>query len=68
MKTKKNAIFAAISLAIVFFSCSSCSYEKLPPKTSDANTSYVTPKGELPSSEEKQYVESVKREYDEHTK
>lgn len=46
----------------------SCSYNELPPKTDDITTSYVLPKGELPSAEEKAAVAAAKAEYEESIK
>lgn len=55
-------IFAVIS------ALSACSYNELPPKTDDITTSYVLPKGELPTAAEKNEVAAVKAEYEESIK
>ena len=55
-------IFAVITVL------SACSYNELPPKTDDITTSYVLPKGELPSAEEKAAVAAAKAEYEESIK
>jgi len=43
---------------------SGCSYNELPPKTDDATTDYILPKGTVPTAEESAYVESLRNEYD----
>lgn len=50
-------------LAVMLVS-GACSYSELPPKTDDITTSYVLPKGELPSAEEKAAVAAAKAEYE----
>lgn len=55
-------IFAVIS------ALSACSYNELPPKTDDITTSYVLPKGELPTAAEKNEVAAAKAEYEESIK
>ena len=55
-------IFAVIS------ALSACSYNELPPKTDDITTSYVLPKGELPTAAENNEVAAVKAEYEESIK
>ena len=57
------ALLSILSLAAV-----SCSYNEEPSRTTDATTTYVTPKGELPSAEEREYVEQVIKEYNESIK
>lgn len=42
---------------------SGCSYNELPPKTDDITTSYVLPKGVIPTPDERAFVEAVKAEY-----
>ena len=42
-----------------------CAYDELPPKTDDITTSYVLPKGEEPSAEEKQIAAEAVAEYQE---
>jgi hypothetical protein len=41
-----------------------CSYNELPPKTDDITTNYVLPKGEFPTSQEKNQVSAAKQEYE----
>ena len=43
---------------------SGCAYNELPPKTDDITTSYVLPKGEIPTSAERSAVASAKAEYE----
>lgn len=63
MRTKRNII--AI-LAIVFAGATlcGCSYNELPPKTSDASKSYIKPKGEIPTAAEREEVAAIKAEYE----
>lgn len=42
-----------------------CSYDELPPKTDDATTDYILPKGTMPSAEETEYVKAIRAEYNE---
>lgn len=46
----------------------SCSYDKLPPKTKDASTKYLLPEGEVPSPEEREELQSIRKEYEESIK
>lgn len=55
-----NALLMLLAVALV----SGCTYDKLPPKTDDATSSYVTPKGELPSEAEIALVEAARAEYE----
>lgn len=41
-----------------------CTYNELPPKTSDASKSYIKPKGEIPTAEEREAVKAIKAEYE----
>ena len=63
MKTKRN-IFAILVAAIVGTTLSGCSYNELPPKTSDASKSYIKPKGEIPTAAERDEVKAIKAEYE----
>ena len=40
-----------------------CSYDELPPKTDDVSSNYQIPKGEIPTQEERDLVEALKKEY-----
>lgn len=51
-------IFAFVLLA------AGCSYDAKPPKTTDGTSSYVLPKGEVPSEAEIQAVQDAKTEYE----
>ena len=63
MKTKRN-IFAILAAAIVSTTLCGCSYNELPPKTSDASKSYIKPKGEIPTAAEREEVKAIKAEYE----
>jgi len=56
-----------IALAAGLLLLSSCSYEKLPPKTGDSNTSYVVPKGVVPTDAERAIVDAARAEYETNT-
>lgn len=55
-------------LTVAFAALSGCSYDELPPKTDDITTSYVLPKGTIPSAEEKAAVAAAKEEYEQFLK
>lgn len=59
----KKRIVAVVLLTIVLLLAVSCTYDEQPARTNDATTSYVTPKGELPTAQEKEYVQSLIDEY-----
>ena len=63
MRTKKN-IFAILAVALASVSVCGCTYNELPPKTSDASKSYIKPKGEVPTAEEREIVKAAKAEYE----
>ena len=52
MRTKRN-IIAILATFIVGATLCGCSYNELPPKTSDASKSYIKPKGEIPTAAER---------------
>ena len=41
----------------------SCTYESEPPKTGNSSTVYVLPKGEVPTTAEREEVAAAKEEY-----
>ena len=41
-----------------------CAYDELPPKTDDITTSYVLPKGEVPTAAERAVAAAAKAEYE----
>ena len=49
---------------MLFVALCGCSYNELPTKTDDITTSYVLPKGELPSADEKAVANAAKQEYE----
>ena len=59
---KKYLIFALA--AFLCLSLHSCGYEEEPPKTDDATTELILPKGELPSAQERSAVNEAKAEYE----
>lgn len=63
MNTKRN-IFAILAVVFVGTTLCGCSYNELPPKTSDASKSYIKPKGEIPTAAEKEEVKAIKAEYE----
>lgn len=63
MSRNKN-IIAILAFAVLGVSVCSCRYNELPPKTSDASKSYIKPKGEIPTQEERDAVKAAKAEYD----
>lgn len=69
MKTaiiKKGLIL--ISVLALSILIPSCSYDELPPKTDDATSNYVLPKGEVPTAAEQQEVSNIRTEYNNATK
>jgi len=65
MKVMRYRILIALCAGMLLLS--SCGYEKLPPKTGDANTTYVLPKGVIPTDAEKAIVEAARAEYETNT-
>ena len=63
MRTKQN-IIAILAVALVSACVCGCTYNELPPKTSDASKSYIKPKGEIPTAEEREVVKAIKAEYE----
>ncbi len=63
MNTKRN-IFAILVAVFVGATLCGCSYNELPPKTSDASKSYIKPKGEIPTAAEREEVNAIKAEYE----
>lgn len=59
---KKKIILPAL-LLLLLSAVTGCSYKEEPDRTNDATTSYVTPKGDLPSAEERAYVQALVDEY-----
>jgi len=59
MEMKKIMIILAV-MAIL----AGCSYNELPPKTDDITTSYVLPKGEIPTASERKVAADAKAEYE----
>ena len=69
MKVMNKKKYALVLMAVaVVLTAVSCSYDEEPARTTDATTSYVTPKGELPTAEEKEYVQMLINEYNESIK
>lgn len=63
MKTIRN-IIAILAVAIVGLAPCGCTYNELPPKTSDASKSYIKPKGEIPTAAEREEVKAIRAEYE----
>lgn len=63
MRTKRN-IIAILATFIVGATLCGCSYNELPPKTSDASKSYIKPKGEIPTSAEREELKAIRAEYE----
>lgn len=59
---KKYLIFALA--AFLCLSLHGCGYDEEPPKTDDANSELILPKGELPSAQERSAVNEAKAEYE----
>ena len=59
MKKTIILLLAAASFA------SGCSYDELPPKTDDATTDYILPRGVQPTQEETDSVKAARAEYQE---
>lgn len=55
-------IFTIIAVSVTL---SACTYNPLPPKTNDASTDYILPKGELPTDAERAELENIRKEYSE---
>ena len=63
MRTKRN-IIAILATFIVGATLCGCSYNELPPKTSDASKSYIKPKGEIPTAAEREELKAIRDEYE----
>ena len=63
MRTKRN-IIAILATFIVGATLCGCSYNELPPKTSDASKSYIKPKGEIPTAAEREELKAIMAEYE----
>ena len=63
MKAMNRKKLSLALLALGLLAAVSCTYDEQPARTTDATTSYVTPKGELPTAQEKEYVQSLIDEY-----
>ena len=63
MRTKRN-IIAILASFIVGATLCGCSYNELPPKTSDASKSYIKPKGEIPTAAEREELKAIRAEYE----
>ena len=63
MKTFRN-IIAILATVFVASALCGCSYNELPPKTSDASKSYIKPKGEIPTAAEREEVKAIRAEYE----
>lgn len=63
MRTKRN-IIAILAAFIVGATLCGCSYNELPPKTSDASKSYIKPKGEIPTAVEREELKAIRAEYE----
>lgn len=63
MRTKRN-IIAILATFIVGATLCGCSYNELPPKTSDATKSYIKPKGEIPTAAEREELKAIRAEYE----
>lgn len=63
MRTKRN-IIAILATFIVGATLCGCSYNELPPKTSDASKSYIKPKGEIPTAAEREELKTIRAEYE----
>lgn len=63
MRTKRN-IIAILATFIVGATLCGCSYNELPPKTSDASKSYIKPKGEIPTAAEREKLKAIRAEYE----
>ena len=63
MRTKRN-IIAILATFIVGATLCGCSYNELPPKTSDASKRYIKPKGEIPTAAEREELKAIRAEYE----
>ena len=63
MRTKRN-IIAILATFIVGATLCGCSYNELPPNTSDASKSYIKPKGEIPTAAEREELKAIRAEYE----
>lgn len=63
MKVMNRKKVSLALLALSLLAAVSCTYDEQPARTTDATTSYVTPKGEIPTADERAYVQSLIDEY-----
>ena len=64
LKTNDMKKTIILLLAAAYFA-SGCSYDELPPKTDDATTDYILPRGVQPTQEETDSVKAARAEYQE---
>lgn len=64
MKNRIKRIIAILPLIALPFLAGSCTYDEQPPRTTDSSSSYVLPKGEIPSDAEIAQIRALKEEYD----
>ena len=60
-----------VSIIVICFAAvatQSCKYNELPPKTDDASSEYIIPKGVVPSAAEIEEQNAAKKEYNESIK
>lgn len=62
MRTKRTILYIFVA-SVLSVSISSCTYDEQPEKTRGSNSSYVLPRGEIPSAEEIDIVSEVREEY-----
>ncbi len=60
----KSRIIAILAAVLASVNLCGCSYNELPPKTKDAESSYIKPKGEIPTDAEREEVKAIKAEYE----
>ncbi len=64
----RRKIIYIFTICLAAATMQSCKYNELPPKTDDASSEYIIPKGVVPSAAEIEEQNAAKKEYNESIK
>lgn len=57
-------IIAILATVAILLPLGGCTFNELPPKTSDAAKNYIKPQGEIPTQAERDEVQAAREEYE----